>query len=387
MPTTRTRRHRARTGRLVRRETVAILLVLVVIFGAVAAYYAITLNAQGANKGLDPSQIYANSSRSVVTIQGERLEIVDTGTGPAPSWSIIYASGFVVQYNASYYIVTNFHVIDSLVNTTVTFWNGDAYRGKVVGSDAYGDLGIVSTQAPAAEYYPLNLGSSSSLRVGAPVVAIGNPYGFAGTITYGIVSQTGRTISYDTGSGSTSYPIADAIQFSAPINPGNSGGPLLNEEGNVVGITTAGISGAEALGFAIPSDTIIRELPSLVVTGKYDKHSYLGIQVTDMSYALSKAVGANVTYGVLIVKAVAGGPAAQFGLQSGKQSVEVDGQSFTIGGDVIVSINGSRIVNYDSLSTYLERNTVPGQIIQVGIIRSGTYMIVNVVLGARPPLA
>ncbi len=379
----RARHARKRAVRVVRRETLAVLLVLVIILGSLAAYYGLTLSAKSAN--LDPAQIYANTSRSVVTIQGVRLEVVDTGTGPGESWVGIYASGFVVEYSGSYYVVTNFHVVESLVNTTVTFWNGDAYRGKVVGLDAYADLGLVATQAPSQEFYPLEIAPSSSLKVGQPVVAIGNPYGYAGTITYGIVSQTGRTISYDTGSGSTAYPIADAIQFSAPINPGNSGGPLLTGDGKVVGITTAGITGAEGLGFAIPSDTIVREFPSLLATGKYDRHPYLGIEVTDMSYELSKIVGANVTYGVLIEKTVGGGPAAQSGIRSGTSNVSIDGQSYFIGGDIIVSIDGSRIVNYDSLSTFLERNTLPGQMIQVGIIRSGTYMIVDVVLGARPP--
>ncbi len=381
MPAKRPSHQRTRVVRGVRQETLAVLLLVIVILGSLAAYYSVALSAERSNRGLDSAGIYANSSRSVVTIQG----LVDTGSGLGPNWVGIYASGFVVRYNASYYIVTNFHVVQQLVNATVTFWNGDAYRGKVIGSDAYGDLGIVTTQAPSEEFYPLQFAASSSLRVGEPVVAIGNPYALSGTITSGIVSQTGRTISYDTGSGSSSYPIADAIQFSAPINPGNSGGPLLNADGKVVGITTAGIIGAEALGFAIPSDTILREFPSLVANGKYDKHSYLGISITDMTYELSKAVGANVTYGVLIEKIVNSGPAAKSGLKSGTQSVDIAGQTYTIGGDVIISINGTRITNTDGFSTYLERNTLPSQGIQVGIIRSGTYMVIQVILGARPP--
>ncbi len=385
MPIKRTSHRRTRVVLGVRQETLAVLLLVIVILVSVTAYYSLTLSAERSNRGLDSAGIYANSSRSVVTIQGLRLEVVDTGAGPGFDWASIYASGFVVRYNASYYIVTNFHVVQQLVNATVTFWNGDAYRGNVVGSDAYSDLGIIATQAPSDEFYPLEFAASSSLRVGEPVVAIGNPYALSGTITSGIVGQTGRTITYDTASGSTSYPIADAIQFSAPINPGNSGGPLLNADGKVVGITTAGIIGAEGLGFAIPSDTILREFPSLVATGKYDKHSYLGISITDMTYELSKAVGANVTYGVLIEKIVKGGPAAQSGLESGTQSVDINGQTYTLGGDVIISINGTRISNTDSFSTYLERNTLPGQTIQFGIIRSGTYMLILVVLGARPP--
>ena len=369
----------------VRQETLAVLLLVIVILGSLAAYYSLALSAERSSGGLDAAEIYANSSRSVVTVQGLRLEVVDTGAGPGFEWASIYASGFVVRYNASYYIVTNFHVVQRLVNATVTFWNGDAYRGKVAGSDAYSDLGIITTQAPSDEFYPLEFAPSSSLRVCEPVVAIGNPYALSGTITSGIVGQIGRTITYDTGSGTTAYPIADAIQFSAPINPGNSGGPLLNPDGKVVGITTAGITGAEGLGFAIPSDTILREFSSLVATGKYNKHSYLGISITDMTYDLSKAVGANVTYGVLIVSSVRGGPAANSGLKSGTRSVDIAGQSITIGGDIIISINGTRTTNTDAFSTYLERNTLPGQTLQVGIIRSGTYMVISVILGARPP--
>jgi S1-C subfamily serine protease len=320
-------------------------------------------------------------------VQGLRSEVVDTGSGPEVTWASIYASGFVINYNLSFIIITNFHVVDKLVNATVTFWNGDAYRGKIIGSDAYSDLGIISTPAPSEEFHPLELVPSSTLRVGDPVLAIGNPYALSGTITSGIVSQLGRSISYDTGTGSTSYPIADIVQFSAPINPGNSGGPLLDSYGRVVGITTAGVSGAEGLGFAIPSDTILRELPSLVATGVYDRHSYLGLSITDMSYELAQAVGANVTYGVLIEHTVIGGPAAKSGLKSGTQSIEISGQTYTVGGDVIISINGTRIANADVFSTYLERNTIPGEIIQVGIIRSGTYMVVTVVLGERPPPA
>lgn len=384
MPRRRASHRKTRAVRIVRRETFAVLLVLVVILGSLAAYYGLALNAQK-KSGFDSAEIYASSSRGVVTVEGVRLEAVDTGTGIATTWVGIYASGFVIQYSGSYYVVTNFHVLDSLVNTTIILWNGDAYSGKTIGLDAYSDLGIAAPQAPTQELHPLELSPSSALKVGQPVVAIGNPYGYQGSITYGIVSQTGRTISYDTGSGSTGYPIADAIQFSAPINPGNSGGPLLTADGQVVGITTAGITGAEGLGFAIPSDTIIRELPSLVSTGKYTKHPYLGIQGMDMFYQLSQAVGANVTYGVLIQKTVAGSPAEKAGLKSGTSTVNIDGQSYLVGGDLIIAIDGNRIVNYDSLSTYLERNTLPGQTISVGIVRTGTYMIVEVTLGTRPP--
>jgi S1-C subfamily serine protease len=219
--------------------------------------------------------------------------------------------------------------------------------------------------------------------VGDPVYAIGAPYGLSGSFTYGIISQLGRTIQQAT---TGNYSIAGVIQFSAPINPGNSGGPLLDGNGNVIGITTATVSGSVGVGFAIPSSTILTEISSLISTGAYNLHSYLGIGGADMNYQLAQAMRTSVTYGVLIENIVNGGPAATAGLRVGSTVVVVDGQQYLIGGDIIVSINGTRIVNQDALSTYLAQNTVAGQDVQVGIIRSGQMMTVGVVLGARLPV-
>jgi S1-C subfamily serine protease len=218
--------------------------------------------------------------------------------------------------------------------------------------------------------------------VGTPVVAIGNPFGLAGSVTFGIISQLGRTVQYQ--STSRTFEIADIVQFSAPINPGNSGGPLLDANGFVVEITSAAVSGSQGVGFAIPSDTILRELPYLISTGKYDKHTFIGIQGYDMNYQLAQAAGANVTYGVLIAQIQTGGPADKAGLRGGSQTVDIAGQQYTLGGDIIVSIDGTRIVNYDGFSTYMERHVVPGQAIHVGIIRSGSFQVVPVVVGSLP---
>jgi S1-C subfamily serine protease len=200
-------------------------------------------------------------------------------------------------------------------------------------------------------------------------------------MTFGIISQLGRTIQYQSASGN--YAIADMIQFSAPINPGNSGGPLLDAGGFVVGITSAAVSTSQGVGFAIPSDTILRELPDLISTGKYSKHPYLGVQAADMNYQLSQATRTNITYGLLIEQTQPGGPADKAGLRGGSQRVNIAGQQHFLGGDIIVSIDGTRIVNYDAFLTHLERYTVPGQAIQVGIIRSDHYRVVQVTVGAR----
>ena len=351
------------------RRTIVAISILLIIIASISSFYA---GFAVGNTRLDAVRIYANSSRSVVTIQGDGAN------------QTVLGSGFVIRYANSDYIVTNFHVVDGMANLTVTFWDGNAYATKVIGSDGYEDTAILVVPAPSDEFYPLQLGSSSSLSVGDPVAAIGNPYGLSGSITVGIVGQLGRTIQSDATAGG--YAIADVIQFSAPINPRNSGGPLLNAADFVVGVTTAHVIGSEGLGFAIPSNTIARELASLVKTGTYAKHPYLGIAATDMNYQLSQVTQATVTYGVLIEKSVSNGPASLAGVKGGTNLVTIAGQQYLTGGDIIISINGVRIVNNDALSTYLERYALPGETVQVGIIRDGKFISVQVTLGTRPPL-
>jgi len=332
--------------------------------------------------GLDCVEVYQSASESIVTIQGSKITSFSTFFGQTKIIESVTGSGFVIAHsNLHYVMVTNFHVIDGIVNATLTFGDGNAYPITIIGSDALSDLAIVSIDNPPSDLYSLHLFSSSSLRVGDPVVAIGSPFGLSGSMTFGIISQLGRSIQYESTSGS--YSIADVIQFSAPINPGNSGGPLLDAHGFVVGITTAAVSGSQGVGFAIPSDTILRELPSLISTGKYDKY-YVGIQAVDMNYQLSQAAGTNVTYGLLIEKTQPGGPADKAGLRGGSQLISIAGQQYTLGGDIIVSIDGVRIANFDDFLTHLERHTLPGQVIQVGIIRSGQHQLVQVIVEAKP---
>ena len=346
------------------------LIIVIIILGSSTLYFSPLFSARP-TKTFGPADIYASSSQSVVTVRGASLN------------SSVLGTGFVVTYNQAYYIVTNYHMVNGYVNSTVTFSDGDEYPAQVVGSDGYSDLAVVSVKAPQSELNPLQLGSSSNLRVGETVVAIGNPYGLSNTVTVGIVSQTGRSI--QTGL-SGNFAIADVIQFSAPINPGNSGGPLINSAGMVVGITTASVTNAQGLGFAIPSDTIVRELPSLVTEGTYDKHPYLGVQIVDMNYELAQVIQTNVTSGILIENIIPDGPASIAGLRGGTQQVTIGQQDYLIGGDIITTVNGHRIVNYDSFSAYLEEHAVSGQTVQIGIIRLGQYMVIPVELGTRPPI-
>jgi S1-C subfamily serine protease len=330
-------------------------------------------------------KLYEQAKSSVVVVQGTTATEYYTIWGqPYYQYGEVQGSGFVYNSTGQIVIVTNYHAVNGATNITVTFTNGDAYAAKVIGSDPYADLAVLTSNASQDEYNPLSITSSSTLTVGDPVIAIGTPYGLAGTVTSGIVSALGRTISESTTGG---YVIADCIQTTTPINPGNSGGPLLNYQGEVVGITTAIVTSSEGLGFAIPSNTILREIQSLTTNGSYTSHPALGASGTDMTYGISQAMKVNVTYGWLIAQVTSGGAADKAGLKGGTTQTQVDGTTITIGGDIITAINGTRIKNMDDLSTYLEEYTLPGQTINVTIVRNNQTLTLPVELQARPPLS
>jgi len=344
----------------------------------------VTMPGGGSTPSIDPVHIYQTSNRSVVTVDGfipGTTGLFGVSTGPSEA----LGSGFAYNYQNTNYVITNNHVVEGVTNMTVIFWNGDAYPATVVGRDPYSDIAVVKAPtAPSAEFYPLTISSSSTVRVGDPVAAIGNPFGLSGSLTVGVVSQLGRTIQENA---SGNYAIAGVIQFSAPINPGNSGGPLFNAAGNVVGLTTATVSGSQGVGFAIPSDTVSRELPTLISSGTYSQHAYLGISTADMSYQLAHANGNIVTYGVLIQNIIQGGPADKAGIKGGTKTGSVEGQQYMLGGDVIISINGTRIVNHDALASYLENYARVGQTLNIGIMRGSTAMTLPLVVAARPSIA
>jgi len=319
------------------------------------------------------SQLYEQVKDSVVVIRGI---IVQYDIFHRPYYTQVQGSGFVYNFTGEMVGITNYHVVQNTINITVTFIDGDGYAATVLGSDPYADLAGLSTEAPQSEYKPLEIANSSTLKVGDPVIAVGTPYGLAGSMTTGIVSALGRTITEEMTGG---YPIANVIQTSAPINPGNSGGPLLNYKGQVVGVTTAIVSDSQGLGFAIPSNSILREIESLVTKGSYDQHPSLGATGTDMTYEIAQAMGTDVTYGWLITSVQ-----AQTGLHGGTRQVLIAGEIITIGGDTIIAINGIRITNLDDLSTYLEEYTLPGQTISVTVVRDNQTMTIAVELGTRP---
>jgi S1-C subfamily serine protease len=382
----------------------ATILIIATLTAGVAGYY-IAHQPTSTHNSNQPTKSSSSSAASTTSTQTDNSALTDNASLPqiyqlvAPSvvvvedfqpevsifgqtvYEQVQGSGFTYNLNGQDVIVTNFHVIDEGVNVTVTFQDGNTYTANVLGSDPYSDLAALSTDAPQSELIPLTIVSSSTLQVGDPVIAIGSPYGLQGSMTTGVISALNRTLTEDTTNG---YSIADVIQTSALINPGNSGGPLLNYQGQVVGITTAIVSNSEGLGFAIPSDTILREITDLVTTGSYNQHPYLGITGMDMTYDIATSMKTSVTYGVLIQSVVSGGPAAKAGLKAGSVQATVDGSTVTLGGDIITAINGNRVRNSDDLSSYLEEYTSPGQTVSLTIIRNNQSMSISVVLGTRP---
>lgn len=323
------------------------------------------------------AQVYDNVKDSVVVITGYVMQYTFFGR----QYSGVQGSGFVYEYKDQMVVITNTHVVNDAVNITVTFSNGNGYPSTIIGSDAYSDLAVLSVDAPQEEFQPLTITSSSALQVGDPVIAIGSPFGLGGTMTSGIISQLGRTIQ-DSVAGS--FPIANIIQTSAAINPGNSGGPLLNYNGEVVGITTAIIEDSNGLGFAVPSNTILREIDSLINSGTYDQHPWVGVSGTDMTYQIAQTIGTDVTYGWLITQVTSGGAAAQAGLQGGNQQVRINDEWVLIGGDVIIAVDGVRVINGDVFMSYLEEHTTPNQIISVTILRNNQIQDIPVILKQRP---
>ena len=315
--------------------------------------------------GLMPwPKIYDQIKYSIVLIQTE------IGLG----------SGFVYDYEGR--IVTNYHVIEGANTIQVTFLDGNITDANRVGEDPYSDLAVIKVNPDITKLYPVVLGNSSELIVGEPVAAIGNPFGLSDTITAGIVSALGRDLEAP-----GQYRIVDIIQVDAAINPGNSGGPLVNLEGQVVGVNTAIISGSgtfAGVGFAIPSDTITREIDDLINFGTY-KHPWVGIAGIDVNLAIARYIDLEKPQGFLVIDVVPDSPAEDAGLRGGNQTVVIGGREIKIGGDVIVGIDGLNVRTLNDLVVYTERNKRPGDIVSLAIIRDGQEIIKSFTLGERPP--
>ena len=325
------------------------------------------------NDNISLASLYQAVKPSVVVIQ----DVVNAYTMfGQKAYSAQQGSGFVTVINNQKVVVTNDHVVTGAINVTVTFADGNSYEATILGTDSKADLAVLSVANIPASAVGLSLTSSNTLSVGDPVIAVGSPYGLQGTLTTGVISALGRTIIESDDTGRTTQYIPDTIQTSTPINSGNSGGPLLNYAGQVVGITTAGISNSQGLGFAIPSSTILRELDTLITSGSYDNHPSINTEGVDMNYQIAQAMGASVTYGYLVESVTANN-----GLQGGNTYKAILGDNVKVGGDIIIAINNQRIANTDDLLSYLEQHTLPGQSVSFTVVRDGATQNISVTIG------
>ena len=288
-------------------------------------------------------------------------------------------SGFV--FNEDGYIVTNNHVVAGGTNFEIVFSNGDRKTAALVGTDVDSDLAVLKVDDLPEGIEPLQLGDGENLQVGEFVVAIGNPFGEQGSMSLGIVSALGRSLTSqrDLGTGS-SYSLPQVIQTDAPINPGNSGGPLLDLDGQVVGVNSAIASATgvnSGVGFSIPVQAVRQIVPSLIENGTY-VYPYMGVGFDDeVSLAEQSFYGLSQTQGAYIVSVTQGSPAAEAGLLAASN---VNGQ----GGDLIIEIDGRPINSFSDLNSYLVFHTSVGQTIQITVLRNGETVTVPLTLGARP---
>ena len=288
-------------------------------------------------------------------------------------------SGFV--FDKKGHIITNAHVIEDSTKTVVTFLDGRSYNAEIIGVDEYTDIGVIKVNADFKLLQPLSLGDSSNLQVGEPITAIGNPFGLSGSMTSGIISQIGRLL--PSGSG---YSIPDVIQTDAAINPGNSGGPLLNLRGEIVGINTAIQSRTgefTGVGFAIPSQTVAKIVPTLINEGEY-KHPWIGISGRDIDPDTAKVLGLNDALGFLIITVVEDSPASKAGLIGSDKTITVEGIEYSIGGDVILAVDGIDVRKIDDILIHLQRVKTVGDDMDLEILRDGRTTNVTIILQERP---
>ncbi len=288
-------------------------------------------------------------------------------------------SGFIIDQEG--HIVTNNHVVEDAEELQVTLHDGTIVEAEVLGTDPYSDLAVIDIDLPPELLNPVQLGDSDQLQVGQRAIAIGNPFGLEGTLTTGIISALGRTLPAE-----RLFNIPEIIQTDAAINPGNSGGPLLDAEGQVVGVNTAirTTTGFGAgVGFAVPVNLVKRVAPQLIAEGSY-AHTWLGITGTTITPLLVNQLGLPVDKGVLVSEVLADSPAEKAGIRGGTQQVEIRGRRVSQGGDIIIRIDGREIVQFEDLLGYLVMQTEVGQEVTLDIVRDGAERTLMVVLEARP---
>ena len=323
------------------------------------------------SKTLSLIEIFEKSEPGVVRVNTQRNQTINDVGG--------VGSGFV--FDKKGHIITNAHVIEDSTKTVVTFLDGRSYNAEIIGIDQYTDIGVIKVNADLKLLQPLTLGDSSNLQVGEPITAIGNPFGLSGSMTSGIISQMGRLLPSNSG-----FSIPDVIQTDAAINPGNSGGPLLNMRGEIVGINTAIQSTTgefTGVGFAIPSQTVAKIVPTLIKEGEY-KHPWIGISGKDIDPDTANILGLKDTLGFLIITVVEDSPAFDAGLIGSNETIKVEGREYLIGGDIITTVDGIDVRKIDDILIHLQRVKTVGDEMVLEILRENRTTSVTIILQERP---
>lgn len=328
----------------------------------------------------------ANQNSPFFNLPGMPQTPDQQGAPSTQQYSQALGSGFV--WDKEGHIVTNNHVVDGADKITVVFSDGSEIPATVVGTDAYSDLAVLQVKVSADRLQPVQMADSDQVKVGQVAVAIGNPFGLEGSMTVGIVSALKRTLSSSESTRSgKSYSIPDVIQTDAPINPGNSGGVLVNDQSQVIGVTSAiesSVDGNVGIGFAIPSNIVRRVVPALIQNGHY-AYAYLGISGLDLNLEMAQAMNLSTDQrGALVEEVTSGGPADKAGIRGSDRKVTINGNEVLVGGDVITAINGTTVKSMNDIIAYLSSDTEAGDKVTLDVLRSGKSERVEVTLGARP---
>jgi S1-C subfamily serine protease len=348
----------------------------------------VSLSTPQASQGsMNDAEIYRRDSPGVVEITATSVRTSPTDPygffGPQTTTSEALGSGFVIDKAG--HIVTNYHVIAGAQKVQVSFSGQDEISATVVGKDASTDLAVLKIDAHARALTPLPLGDSATVVVGQPVVAIGNPFGLARTLTSGVVSAVQRHIA------SPNQSQEDAIQTDASINHGNSGGPLIDMHGQVIGVTSqittggSGTDGNVGIGFAIPSNTVRTIAAQLIVNGKA-LHAYLGVDTFGVTQRLARIFNLPVRRGLLVQQVTKGSAAAQAGIVPGRARVVVGGMTYQLGGDIITQVDGRPVASPEQLLDAISGHQ-PGDRLLLEVYRHGKLKHVTATLGNRPEAA
>ena len=328
--------------------------------------------------GMSVNEIYERAASGVVRVNSTSNSTAASGLGSQQTSAL--GSGFVIDKTG--HIVTNYHVVEGADVVTVSFSNRDTVKAEVVGTDPSSDIAVLRVNTAASALTPLPLGNSDAVEVGDPVVAIGNPFGLDRTVTAGIVSALQRLITAP-----NRFTIDHVIQTDAPINHGNSGGPLLSSRGQVIGVNTQIETGDTAtgnvgIGFSVPSNTVKDVVAQIIRTGRVD-HAYLGISGQEVTPDVADKYNLPVKAGVVVESVTNDSGADKAGVEGGKTQVVVAGETYVLGGDIIVSFDGAKISSIEQLRDAVAAHK-PGDKVTVVIYRDAKKTSVTVTLGRQP---